>query len=413
MKIAIIGSGISGMVCAHLLSEDHEIVLFEANDYIGGHTNTIDVPVDGVVYPVDTGFIVFNEKTYPNFVRLMKRLGVSWKPTTMSFSVQCEQTGLEYSPSNLDALFAQRSNLFRPRFYRMLLDVFRFRKDSQALLHEDESLTLGDYLRGKGYSQAFIQHFIIPMGEAIWSTDPGKFDRFPARYFVEFFNNHGFLNVWNQPQWLVIQGGSRSYIEPLLRPCRRNIRVGCPVHSVVRRDDHVEVGFGGQDGERFECVVLATHSDQALAILKDPSDTEKDILSAIPYQENIATLHTDSSILPRRKRAWASWNYHIPRKGMGRVAVTYDMNILQGLNAPVEFCVSLNPTSPVEEKRIIRRMTYHHPVYDPKGRAAQKRHEEINGVRRTYFCGAYWGYGFHEDGVRSALAVCRHFGKRL
>ncbi|NTV42310.1 MAG: NAD(P)-binding protein [Syntrophobacteraceae bacterium] len=414
MKIAVIGTGISGMVAAHLLSRDHEIEVFEADDYVGGHTHTIDVPVNGAVYPVDTGFIVFNEKTYPNFVKLMRQLGVGWKPTQMSFSVQCEETGLEYSPTSLNALFAQRRNLFKPWFHRMVFDVFRFRREAGELIGtDDDTTTLGTYLRGKRYSEAFIRHFIIPMGEAVWSADPARFDEFPARYFVEFFNNHGFLNMWDQPQWLVIKGGSRSYVEPLTRPYRHAIRTGCPVHSVLRRENHVEVLVNGNDPMRFDSVVIATHSDQALAMLADPSDAEREILGAIPYQENHAILHCDSSLLPTKRSAWASWNYHIPREGLGRVAVTYDMNLLQGLSAPVEFCVSLNLASSVDASRIIRQMLYHHPVYDPGGRAAQKRHAEINGVRRTYFCGAYWGYGFHEDGVKSALAVCKHFGMGL
>ncbi len=414
MRIGVIGTGISGMVAAYLLCRDHDIEVFEAADYVGGHTHTIDVPVNGAAYPVDTGFIVFNEKTYPNFINLMKQLGVAWKPTQMSFSVQCEQTGLEYSPSSINALFAQRRNLFKPWFYRMVLDVFRFRREALELLGSNEdTTTLGAYLRGKRYSESFIRYFIIPMGEAIWSADPARFDEFPARYFVEFFNNHGFLNMWDQPQWLVIRGGSKSYIEPLTCPYRNAIRTCCPVRAVLRLGDHVEVVLDGNETKRFDAVVIATHSDQALAMLADPSDAEREILGSIPYQENQAVLHIDSALLPAKRAAWASWNYHIPRKGLGRVAVTYDMNLLQGLSAPVEFCVSLNLASSIDASKVIQQMVYHHPMYDPGGRAAQKRWDEVNGVRRTYFCGAYWGYGFHEDGVNSALAVCRQFGRGL
>jgi len=414
MRIAVVGAGISGMVAAHLLSEEHEVVVFEANDYLGGHTNTLDVPVDGATYPVDTGFIVFNETTYPNFVKLMRRVGVPSQPSNMSFSVQSEQTGLEYSPSSLNSLFAQRRNLFRPSFYRMLVEVFRFRREAQEILaRQDEETSLGGYLEGKGYSRAFIHHFIIPMGEAIWSTDPKKFYEFPAHYFVQFFNNHGFLNVRNQPQWQVVRGGSRTYVEPLSRPFRERARLNCPVASIRRFPDHVEVRPRQGEVERFDQVIVAAHSDQALAMLTDASDAERDILSAIPYQENLATLHTDASLLPRRRAAWASWNYHIPRQELGRVAVTYYMNRLQTLSAPVDLCVTLNRPDLINRRKIIREIIYHHPVYTRQAPSAQKRWDEINGVRRTYFCGAYWSCGFHEDGVKSALAVCRQFGKSL
>ena len=414
MRIAVIGTGISGMAAAYLLCQDHDVVVFEANDYIGGHTNTIDVELNGANHKVDTGFIVFNKKNYPNFVKLMELLGVDYQPSNMSFSVQCERTGLEYCPSTLSSLFAQRRNLLRPSFYRMLLDSFRFRREAQEILRaNDYETTLGAYLEGKGYSQSFIHHFIIPMGAAIWSADPKQFNEFPAHSFVQFFNNHGFLKVKDQPQWQVIRGGSRSYVEPLTRPYRNNVRLNCPVESIKRYPDNVEVTQQNGEVERFDQVVVAAHSDQALTMLADPSDEEREILTAIPYQENLTILHTDSSLLPRRKVAWASWNYHIPREELGRAALTYYMNMLQSLTSPVDFCVTLNRAEMIDRTKIIREFVYHHPVYTPQGPKAQKRRREINGVNRTYFCGAYWGYGFHEDGVNSALAVCEHFGKSL
>jgi predicted NAD/FAD-binding protein len=414
MRIAVIGSGISGMVAAHLLSDEHDVTVFEADDYIGGHTHTVDARSNGRTYPVDTGFIVFNLKTYPNFTRLMEKLGVEWQPSEMSFSVQCRKTGLYFRPSTLNTLFAQRRNLLRPAFYRMLLDAMRFRKNSLLLLQErQDRLTLEDYLSENAYSPAFIEHFILPMGAAIWSADPEKFRQFPARYFVEFFHNHGFLNIQNQPQWLVIKGGSRQYIEPLTRPYREKIRLNSPVTSVRRAPDRVEVTAQGSGSESFDQVVIAAHSDQALAMLSDPTDTEREVLGAIGFQENHTVLHTDASVLPPKRSAWASWNYHIPQSELGRVAVTYDMNILQRLDAEAEFCVSLNLNGEIDPKHEIKRMVYHHPVYCPESLAARRRQEEINGVNRTYFCGAYWHYGFHEDGVRSALTVCKHFGKTL
>ena len=414
MKIAVIGSGISGMTAAHLLSEAHEVVVFEANDYIGGHTNTQDVSFNGRPYPVDTGFIVFNERTYPNFVKLMNRLGVAWQNSNMSFSVQCEKTGLEFSPSTLNALFVQRRNLLRPSFYRMLYDVARFKRDAEVLLQgEDYELTLADFLAQKGYSKGFVDHFIIPMGEAIWSADPVTFNQFPVRYFAEFFKNHGMLNIKDQPQWLTISGGSRQYIKPLIEPFRENCRVQCPVTGIRRQGDGVTVQAQNQPAETFDQVVIAAHSDQALAMLEDPSPAEQNILGVIPYQENIAVLHSDESLLPSKKMAWASWNYHIPKEDLGRVAVTYDMNILQSIGAPRELCVSLNLARAIDPNLIYNQMTYHHPVYNPASLAARKRHREISGIDRTHFCGAYWGYGFHEDGVKSALEVCKAFDLSL
>ncbi len=414
MRIAVIGAGISGMVCAYLLSQDHDIVLYEANDYIGGHTNTVDVSMAGISYPVDTGFIVFNEKTYPNFIQLMRSLGVAWQPSNMSFSVQCDRTGLVFSPSNLNALFVQRINLFRPSFYRMLWDALRFRREASELIRSDDySITLQAYLEQKNYSHTFIEHFIIPMGEAIWSADPVQFREFPARYLVEFFNNHGFLSVRHQPQWLVIRGGSRQYIDPLTRSYKDRIRLSSPVASVKRFSDKVDIATKKGDVASFDQVVIATHSDQALQMLADPTDLEREVLSVIPYQENLAVLHTDKSLLPPKRAAWASWNYHIPQEEKGRVALTYNMDILQSLNAVEPFCVTLNMPEKIRPEHMIKRIIYHHPVYDPHSLSARRKQDEINGNNRTYFCGAYWGYGFHEDGVNSALAVCKHFGKTL
>ena len=414
MRIAIIGTGISGMTAAFLLSEDHEVVVYEANDYIGGHTNTLDVSLNGQQYAVDTGFIVFNEKTYPNFVNLMNRIGIGWQDSVMSFSVQCEITGLEFSPSNLNSLFIQRRNALRPSFYRMLWDVMRFKRDSEALLgSNDDKLTLSEFITAKGYSQMFVQHFIIPMGEAIWSADPVKFNEFPALYFAQFFKNHGVLNIKDQPQWLTVKGRSRSYIKPLTQAYADQIRVNCPVTSIRRQPEYVEVQPKNESAEKFDQVVIATHSDQALSLLNDPSDAEKKILGGIPYQANQAVLHCDETLLPSKKAAWASWNYHIPEEDLGRVAVTYDMNILQRIGAPRELCVSLNLAKAINPDKIFRKMNYHHPVYDPESLVARRSHQEINGVNRTYYAGAYWGYGFHEDGVNSALEVCKHFNITL
>ncbi len=414
MKFAVIGSGISGLTAAYLLSKSHDVTVFEANDYIGGHTHTIDVPLDDQVYPVDTGFIVFNLKTYPNFVKLLQQLGVTWQDSTMSFSVQCARTGVEFSPTSLNALFCQRRNLFRPSFYKMLLDVFRFRREArELLLHDDDKVTLDEYLTRNRYSQPFIDHFIVPMGASIWSADPLRFREFPARLFVEFFENHGILNIKGQTGWLVIQGGSKSYIKPITRRFRDNIRLACPVTEIRRQTDGVTVRAQGLEPEHFDKVVIATHSPQALAMLGDPTAEERDILSAIRYQANDAVLHTDNALLPKYKSAWASWNYHVPKEDLGRVALTYDMSVLQSLRATEEFCVTLNLSHAVDKSKIIREIPYEHPVYDPDSQSARERRRDINGHNHTYYCGAYWYYGFHEDGVRSALDVCQDFGLHL
>lgn len=418
MRIAIIGTGISGMLAAYLLHRDHEITVFEAADDIGGHTNTIHVRLDGLTYAVDTGFVVFNDWTYPHFIQLLNQLGVESQASDMSFSVTCERTGLEYNGTSLNTLFAQRRNLLRPSFYRMIRDILRFNRESLSLLDQPEpGPSLGLYLEAQHYSREFIDHYIVPMGAAIWSAGHDTMWRFPARYLVQFFKNHGMLSVDERPTWRVIKGGSQRYAEKLVAPFHNRIHLNSPVKSIGRFPDYVEIRskMDGRDYRalRFDHVIIATHSDQALSMLADPSLKEKDVLGAIHYQENEAVLHTDTSLLPKQKLAWAAWNYHLLGAQPDRAVLTYHMNRLQSLTAPCEFCVTLNHTQAINPATILRRITYHHPVYSPEAVAAQKRHGEINGVNRTSYCGAYWGYGFHEDGVKSALAVCRSFGKDL
>ena len=414
MKIAVVGSGISGLVTAYLLSPEHDVTVFEANASIGGHTHTVDVAAPDGDVAVDTGFIVFNEKTYPNFIRLMDILGVAWQPSDMSFSVQCEKTGLAFSPGNLSTLFAQRQNLIRPGFYRMLWDAVRFRRASLAMLDQhDDSVTLASYLQNEKYGRGFVDHLIIPMGAAIWSADPERFKDFPVRYLAGFFHNHGFLNFRHQPQWRTITGGSRQYIAPLTRRFRDKIRLNSPVRGISRHKDHAALILNDGSRQTFDRVVIAAHSDQALKMLADPSEREIDILSAIAYQENHTVLHTDVAVMPNLRKVWASWNYRIPKSAAARVALTYHMNRLQSLSCRQQYCVTLNMPHAIDPDKRIKEMIYHHPVYDPKGLAARKRHHEINGVNRTFYCGAYWGYGFHEDGVNSALAVGKHFGRSL
>ena len=415
MKIAIVGTGISGLVAAHLLHRDHELVIYEAGEHVGGHTNTIDVEEDGRRLAVDTGFIVYNERTYPNFCRLLARLGVATQPSDMSFSVRDERDGLEYRGDNLNTLFAQRRNLLRPSFYRLLGEILRFYRQAPELLAVpgERGGTLGDYLRERRYSDDFIHRHLVPMGAAIWSADPQQFLEFPAAYFVRFCHNHGMLSVFNRPQWRTITGGSARYVRKLIGPFQACIRLRTPVASVRRAPTHVEIldAHGGK--ERFDQVILATHSDQALRLLADATSAERAVLGVMRYQRNDTVLHTDERLLPRSRRAWASWNYHIAAVPRGCATLTYNMNRLQSLPARRTYCVTLNCTEQVAERHVIRRIEYHHPVYTLESIAAQRRWAEISGVNRTHYCGAYWGYGFHEDGVNSALAVCRHFGRTL
>lgn len=409
MRIAIIGTGISGNVVAHHLHRDHEVTLFEAADHIGGHTHTHTVELDGETHQIDTGFIVFNDWTYPNFIELLTELGVESQPSSMSFSVRSERSGLEYNGTSLNTLFAQRRNLFRPSFHRMIRDILRFNRASLKLLAGGNDITLGEHLRAHDYSRELIDDYLIPMGAAIWSTDPARMLGFPARYFVRFLHNHGLLSIDNRPTWRVIKGGSARYVEKLTAPFRDRIRLRTPVEYVRRLPDRVLIKARGLEPEYYDHVFFACHSDQARRLLADGTPLEREVLSAIRYQENEVVLHTDTSLLPRTRRAWAAWNYHVLRENTGKVALTYNMNILQGLKARHTFCVTLNRSEMVDPASIIRRLVYHHPLYTLAGVAAQQRQHEVNGVNRTYFCGAYWRFGFHEDGVVSALNALKHF----
>jgi predicted NAD/FAD-binding protein len=413
LRVAIVGSGISGLVAAHHLAREHEIELYEAGSHVGGHTHTHTLELGGRTLSVDTGFIVFNRKTYPNFCRLLEELGVASKESDMSFSVREERTGIEWNGRNLDSVYAQRSNLLRPSFHRMVLDILRFNREATELLSGDDEIPLGDYLRERRYSESFRRLYILPMGAAIWSASPDEMLAFPARFFVRFFHNHGFLQVEGRPVWRVVEGGSARYVEALIRPFRERVHVSTPVRSVRRMADGVEVELARGERQRFDHVVLATHSDTALALLADPSPVERSVLGAIRYQENEAVLHTDASLLPKRRKVWASWNYHLlDPGGQGaegvnphRATLTYWMNRLQGLDCPEELCVTLNHSKAVQPSRVLRRMTYHHPHFDLRAVAAQRRWAEVSGVNRTSFAGAYWRYGFHEDGVMSGLRV--------
>jgi predicted NAD/FAD-binding protein len=410
MRIAIIGTGIAGNVAAYYLNRDHDITVFEANDYIGGHTNTVDVAMATGSLPVDTGFIVFNNRTYPNFVRLLDELGVESQESEMSFSVRNDEDGLEYNGSTLDGLFAQRRNLLRPSFIRMIREILRFNREAPLFLDSgDTSKTLGDLLAEGGYSKAFVNRYLVPMGAAIWSAELGMMQQMPAHFFVRFFANHGLLSLDDRPVWRTIRGGSREYVSKLVAGHRHRIELGCPVESVSRLPDRVVVKAKGRPTQTFDAVFIACHSDEALKLLSDPSPAESEILGAIRYQQNDAVLHTDSALMPVRERAWASWNYHMTGSDNDRVTLTYHMNRLQRLEADQQYFVTLNSSGRIDPRRIIREIGYAHPVFTSDAVQAQDRKAEIDGVNRTWYCGAYWRYGFHEDGVVSALSALKSF----
>ncbi|GGQ18481.1 NAD(P)/FAD-dependent oxidoreductase [Shewanella litoralis] len=420
-NIAVIGTGISGLTCAHLLSRQHKVTVFEANDYIGGHTATVDVEVAGKQYAIDTGFIVFNDRTYPRFEKLMAQLNIKSMPTEMSFSVNNAITGLEYNGHNLWSLFAQRRNLFRPSFYKFLGEIVRFNNGCKAIYEADKypSTTLGEYLDQNNFSAFFCEHYILPMGAAIWSASIDDMRGFSLRFFIRFFQHHGLLNINDRPQWYVLEGGSRSYIPALTAPFKERIHLNSPVTGIKRNDDGVQIQVLNGEWQQFDDVVLTCHSDQALAMLTDPSQDETEILAPMAYQNNEVVLHTDINVLPKRKAAWASWNYRLDGENELDIAqrpasVTYNMNILQRLpkDAPT-FCVTLNQTDLIDESKILRKFNYAHPVFNDASMKSQAKKSLINGKRHTYYAGAYWHNGFHEDGVRSAVDVCNLFGITL
>jgi len=419
-RIAIVGAGVSGLVCARLLATRHDVTLFEADAHLGGHARTVEFEAYGQPHVADVGFMVFNERTYPNFIRLLKLLGVASQPSDMSFSVRVDECDLEYQGSSLNGLFAQRRNLARPSFLRMLRDVVRFNREaSQSLagdLMDAPDLTLGEFAWARGYGREFLDHYLLPMTAAIWSAPPQAVEQFPAAFLLRFFQNHGLIQLRDRPQWRTITGGSRRYVAALTESLRARhaIRLNCTVAAVRRlKSEGVIVYDAAGHAEMFDAVVLAAHAPQSLRMLTDPTPTERRILGAFATQQNVAVLHTDQSQLPRRRRAWASWNYRVGGDATRPATVTYDLNRLQSLGAPGPICLTLNPDAPIAAKSVITTFEFAHPLYSTSAIAAQRQWSELHEQDAIAFCGAYWGNGFHEDGVNSALAVCRRFGVGL
>jgi len=400
-NIAIIGTGISGLTCAHHLAPDHDLTIFEAEDYVGGHTHTVRVEKEGEVSDIDTGFIVFNDRTYPEFIKMMDRIGVNYQPTEMSFSVRNDAMDLEYNGNTLNSLFAQRKNILRPSFLRMVRDIVRFNKEVRHAA-DDERLTIGNFLASRKYSNLFKDNYLLPMISAIWSMGLESCKDFPLQFFVHFFDNHGLLNIVNRPQWYTIIGGSSSYIEPLTAPFKDRIKVDTPVIRVERDDDAVQI-VTNLGAESFDQVIFACHGNQALSLLASPTTGEEAILRPFRTSSNSVVLHTDTSFLPKRPLGWASWNYNMVDSAKEQTTLTYNMNILQQLSKKHTYLVTLNQE--IAKEHVLREFNYHHPIFSLEAIKAQAGWEIISGKNRSHYCGAYWFNGFHEDGVKSGLRV--------
>lgn len=412
MRIAIIGGGISGMTAAYYLSRRHDITLFEASDYIGGHANTALVRESSRTLPVDTGFIVFNEHNYPGLCRLFDELEVEAINTDMSFSVHCESSGLEYNGTSLNKLFVQRKNLFNFSFLYMLKDISRFNKEAIRDMQQglDDTITVENYARQNNYSEVFIEQYLVPLGASLWSSPAERFRQFPILFVIEFLNNHCMLQVNGRPRWKTVKGGSKEYVKKLTASYADRIQLNQPVQRISRRNGKIEVETRNNSTEEFDEAIVCCHSDQALQLLGQADETERGILEQFQYQQNEVVLHTDTSVLPMKKDAWASWNYRIPQAQQDHVSVTYNMNSLQSIESNQTYCVSLNQTRHIDKSKIIKRIIYHHPQFSPGRSDIQGCHQQLIRHDGISYCGAYWGFGFHEDGVSSATRVCEAFG---
>lgn len=411
MRIAIVGTGISGLTVASELAQQHDITLYEANDYAGGHSHTHAVEMPEGRYLVDSGFMVYNEPTYPEFTRLLDRYGIKGQPAQMTFSFKDARTGLEYNGHSFNTLFAQRKNLLNPRFYRMVADLARFGRQATKIQDSpNKNLPLRTFLQKNFYSEAFIDDFLLPLGAAVWCTNVEMAGTVPALYFINFFKNHGLFKILERPQWLSVPGGAKTYVDKILEPLQHRLKLNSPVHRVSRNQHQVEIQAGDEPPVSYDHVVIAAHADEALAMLEDPSDEELSILCQFPYHDNELILHTDRSLMPSYRRAWGSWNYFRPKDAASHVKLTYYMNNIQAIEAPHDFFITLNQEDEIDPEYIIKKIHYTHPAFVVDSFQAQTRWEEINGMNRTWYCGAYWGYGFHEDGVTSALKVVRGLG---
>ena len=412
MKIAIVGSGISGNSLAYTLSKEHDITLFEKNNRLGGHSHTHEIISQGKKINVDTGFIVFNKKTYPLFTKLLDELNVRYEKSDMSFSVFSKDKNFEYNGTSINTLFSQRKNIFNYKFIKMIYEIIKFNKVALTLLSAKTEISLETFLKQNNFSDYFCKNYILPMGSAIWSSNINSMLKFPAVFFVKFFNNHGMLNINDRPQWLTVTNGSKEYVEKLTASIKKNIRLNCPVKAVKRNKDSVEI-TSSDGNEIFDYIFFACHSDEALKLISDPSAQEKEVLSSIPYSKNEVTLHTDESIMPNNKLTWAAWNYNIDSTNDMPIALTYNMNILQNLKTQQTILVTLNDNGNINPEKVLKKINYDHPLFSLRSVEAQKNYGIISGVNRTGFAGAYWGNGFHEDGISSAYNAIKFFKEAI
>ena len=408
MKLAVIGSGISGNTLAYLLNQKYDVTLYEKNKRIGGHSHTHHVILNNKKESVDTGFIVFNKKTYPLFTSLLDNLGVKYENSDMSFSVFSEKNNFEYNGTSINSLFSQRKNLVNFKFLKMIFEILRFNK--QAIKLQSKTITLSQYLKKNNYSDFFCNNYILPMGAAIWSSDIKTILNFPAHFFISFFKNHGMLSIYNRPQWLTISGGSEKYVKKLTSSFKNKIRLNSKIKKINRYKNHISIE-DNRSKEKYDYIFFACHSDEALNMLSKPTADEITILKALPYQENEVILHTDSSIMPKKKLSWAAWNYNIDSSDSEPITLTYNMNILQNIKSKKDLLVTLNPKKPIQKENIIKNLKYSHPKFSIKGISAQRMKNKISGKNRSFFAGAYWGKGFHEDGVKSAYDAVNSFEK--
>ena len=411
-SIAIIGAGIAGLSAARLLSRRHRVHLFEQERRLGGHTNTVLIEGPKGTVPLDTGFLVHNDRTYPNLVRLFEELGVATRESDMSFAVSCRRSGLEYSSRGVNGFFAQRRNLVSASHLTLLGEIMRFNREAPALLTmpDAERQTLGDFLESRRFGEAFTHRYLLPMASAIWSASLDAIRSFPALTLVRFFDNHGLLSLTSQPSWKTVAGGSHTYIPSIIAQVSGEIHVGTAIQAVRRHEASVTIDFRDRPAMTFDDVVFACHGDQVLPLLADPSDREREVFSRFTTTSNVAWLHTDASVLPDRARARASWNYLLAADSGAPPMLTYDLNRLQGLTTSEQYCVTLNPDGQVDERQVLRRFVYRHPLYTREAVGAQRQWGTVSGVNRTHFCGAYWFYGFHEDGLSSAIRVASALG---
>jgi len=406
MKVAVIGSGISGNTLAYLLNKNHDVTLYEKEKRIGGHSHTHSIVINNRKINVDTGFIVFNKKTYPLFTSLLDNLGVKYENSNMSFSVFSKKNNFEYNGTSLNSLFSQRKNILNFKFIRMIFEILRFNKEAIKL--KSKTILLNQYLKKNNYSEYFCDNYILPMGAAIWSSDIKTILNFPAHFFISFFKNHGMLSINDRPQWLTIKGGSQEYVKKLTSYFKNNIRLNSKIKSVVRNKDYIEIE-DNQSKEKYDYVFFACHSNEVLEILEKPTTNEVEILKALPYQQNNVILHTDSNVMPKNKLSWAAWNYNIDNQKESPVTLTYNMNILQNIKSKDDLLVTLNPKNPIPKEKIIKKLKYGHPKFSKESIFAQKNNKKISGKNRSFYAGAYWGKGFHEDGVKSAYEAVKIF----